>query len=127
VTSFQFTVPGQPVSWNAAFKTRMGQRGMFKTREAEDYQDTVSWIVKLSKKGWIVPEGRLIVAYEFFLKRDIDCDNLMKLLNDALARSLAVNDKLFMPVVISKTTGVPNPYTRVTVYDASTWRVLITE
>jgi len=133
VSYFSFTVPGQPVSWNQAFRVRyqhvggVKTRGLFKTPEAEAYQDGVRLIARVAKpSSFILPKrGRVIVAYDFVLKTDIDCDNLLKLMNDALAEAINTNDKHFMPVVMSKTTGSANPYTTVTVYDASKWRVMI--
>ena len=128
---FSFTVPGQPVSWNQAFRVRFQHiggvktRGLFKTPEAESYQDGVRLIARVSRPSSFMPpkRGMLIVAYEFVLKTDIDCDNLLKLMNDALAEAIDVNDKFFLPVVLSKTTGRPNPHTVITVYDASRWEV----
>lgn len=131
--SFYFTVPGQPVSWNAAYRVRRqydGEkmvRGLFKTEDAEAYQDSVRYIARAAKPSSFVPPKRcrIIVAYDFVLSRDIDCDNLMKLMNDALAEAIGVNDKSFMPVVMSKTVSSKNPYTLVTVYDATQWQVTI--
>lgn len=130
---FSFTVPGQPVSWNAAFRVKfrfiggVKTRGLYKTSEAEAYQDGIRLIARTAKpSSFILPKrGRVIIAYEFVLKTDIDCDNLMKLMNDALSEAIEHNDKFFMPVVVSKTLGSPNPYTTVTVYDASRWKVAI--
>lgn len=131
--SFHFTVPGQPVSWNAAYRVRRQYngskmvRGLFKTDDAEAYQDSVRYIARTAKPSSFVPPKRcrIIVAYDFVLARDIDCDNLMKLMNDALAEAIGVNDKSFMPVAMSKTTSSKSPYTRVTVYDATQWQVAI--
>lgn len=134
MTSFSFTVPGQPVSWNAAYQVRRyklpngeWQRGIRKTKEAEAYQDGVRMIARVARPSsfMVSKTQQLIVAYEFFLKKDIDCDNLLKLMNDALAEAINVNDRVFLPVVMSKSTGLPNPYTRITVYDASAWRVVL--
>lgn len=130
---FSFTVPGQPVSWNQAFRVRMRNingvrtRGLYKTSEAEAYQDGIRLIAKVARPtSFVLPKrGRIIVAYDFVLKTDIDCDNLLKLMNDALAEAIGHNDKFFMPVVMSKTLGSKNPMTTVTVYDASRWRVMI--
>lgn len=131
VALFSFTVEGQPVSWNQAFRVRFQYvngkkvRGLYKTPEAETYQDGVRLIARTARpSNFLVPEnGRVIVAYDFILARDIDCDNLLKLMNDALAEAINVNDKFFMPVVMSKSVGNKNPSTTVTVYDALQWRV----
>lgn len=131
---FSFTVPGQPVSWNAAFKVRRyklpngeWQRGIRKTPEAEAFQHGVQMIAQAANTLRFDKNLRVLVAYEFALQNDIDCDNLLKLLNDALSKAIGLNDRHFMPVVMSKTIRNAQPFTRVTVYDASKWRVSITE
>ncbi len=76
---------------------------MAKRDDVLAYQVTAGHLVRLARpKAWNPPEGYIRVTYEFFLKRDIDCDNAMKALNDAIASALGVNDKRFLPCVRSK-------------------------
>jgi Holliday junction resolvase RusA-like endonuclease len=45
----------------------------------------------------------------------MDCDNVLKALNDAIAIGLGVNDKVFLPCVRSKEIGIKSPRVIVTV------------
>lgn len=137
---FRFTVPGQPVSWNASY--RMGKRKVtdkfgqpvfndqmqqktisrqFKTDEARAYQDGVQMIVKAAKPGDFNPKHQIIVGYQFHLARSMDCDNIMKMMNDALAKALGVNDSRFLPVTLMKQIGCKVPSVTVLVFDAVYW------
>lgn len=140
---FFFTVPGQPISWNKSYrqktitvKDRLGRAvlgtsgrpktrpAQFKTREAEEYQDAVRLLARVARPSGFVP-AQVIVAYDFVLDRDIDCDNVMKMVNDALAEALDLNDRHFFPVVLSKTTGSKDPTVHVGVFDRSQFQVSI--
>lgn len=140
---FTFTVPGQPMSWNRSYRQRVvrvkdkfgnlvhdergrvkARSGMFKTKEAEIYQDTVRWMAKTAKPSGFAPEA-VIIAYDFMLARDIDCDNVMKMINDAIAEAIGLNDRYFYPVVLSKSTGSKNPSVLVNVYDRAAYRAAI--
>jgi Holliday junction resolvase RusA-like endonuclease len=142
---FTFTVPGHPMSWNRSYrqrvyhvKDRFGQAiqddrgrlktrsGMFKTKEAEVYQDTVRWLAKTAKPSDF-SATQIIIAYDFMLARDIDCDNVMKMINDAVAEAIGLNDKHFFPAVLSKTTGSFDPSVMVHVYDRRDYQVKVTE
>lgn len=137
MSSFTFTIPGQPMSWNRSYRQRVvkvrdgngqptgkSRGGMFKTAEAETYQDTVRWLAKLAKPKGFAPT-EVIVAYDFTLWRDIDCDNVMKMINDALAEAIDLNDRYFYPTVLSKATGSKTPSVTVTVYDRAEWQVQV--
>lgn len=130
--TFRFSIPGQPPSVNHLYRIAAGTvtdrngktvygadgkpkkyRRMVKTEGVEAYQQSVGWIVKATKpKAWS-PSDRIRVRYWFYLKRDIDCDNALKALNDGIARALGVNDKTFLPCVVDKTTGHKQPYVEV--------------
>ena len=58
-------------------------------------------------------------AESFHLKRDIDCDNALKALNDAIAHALNVNDKAFLPSVEAKWTGENDPFVIVEIENES--------
>lgn len=124
--TFRFTVPGQPPSVNHLYKIAIGRttgadgrqktyRRMVKTEGVETYQTSVGWIVKSAKPASWSCEGMIRITYWFYLKRDIDCDNAMKALNDAIAKSLGVDDRRFLPCVASKSTGHSKPYVEIEV------------
>lgn len=122
-------IPGQPPSVNHSYKpvmiqryTASGQRysriGMAKQTAVLDYQTGVVRITQTSKPAGWRPVGEYIrITYAFFLKRSIDCDNAMKALNDALAMAIGVDDKWFLPCVVSKSVDGKerNPRVEVTI------------
>lgn len=145
MTHFSFAVPGQPLSWNRSYRQRVGgvkdrfgqavlsasgkpkTRPMqYKTQEAIEYQTGVQLACQAAKPARFNPE-QVIIAYDFVLARDIDCDNVIKMTNDAIARALGLDDKHFFPVVRSKVTGSRTPEVLISVYDRAVWRVDINE
>jgi hypothetical protein len=117
-----FTVPGQPISTNHAYKRasiRLGDgsisKRMVKTREAEIFQDGVGLIARAAKPSGWTPLRWIRVYYELFLGRDIDCDNIGKLPNDAIAAAIGVNDKIFLPCYGPKVIGDKNPRMVITI------------
>jgi Holliday junction resolvase RusA-like endonuclease len=151
VSYFNFVVPGQPMSWNRSYRNRvitvkdkigrtvLTPKGRpvtrpvsYKTKDAERYQEDVFWaakeaILRLEKDiGTFKPE-QVMVAYDFMLARDIDCDNVMKMIHDALSRALGLDDRYFYPVVLSKSTGSKDPSVSVSVYDRAVWKVDISQ
>ncbi len=130
--TWRFTVQGQPPSVNHLYKVGVGEvkdrfgqtvygadgnpkkfRRMVKTEGVEIYQEGVGWVVKAARPSDWVPGPRIRIRYWFHLKRDIDCDNALKALNDAIARALGVNDRAFLPCVVDKTTGNAKPFVEV--------------
>jgi Holliday junction resolvase RusA-like endonuclease len=90
--------------------------GIRKSSGAESYQAGVTLIARTARpSGWKYEKGFVRLQYEFRLKRDIDCDNLLKALNDALAVALGMDDRFFLPCVKSKEVGVKDPNVTVTV------------
>jgi Holliday junction resolvase RusA-like endonuclease len=113
---FQFTVEGQPPSVNHMYaRTRTG--GVRKADGVESYQTGITHIVRTTRPvHFVLPENVYIhIHYAFYLKRDIDCDNLLKALNDAIAIGLGVNDKWFLPCVEFKAIKQKEPHVFVTV------------
>lgn len=96
-----------------------------KTDEANLYQSQLTMVARAAKPSRFQPQGQIIVAYDLSLGRDLDADNVMKAINDALAVALDVNDKRFLPVTFRKTTGVKQPWIEVHVYDADVHNVVI--
>lgn len=123
MTSFRFTIPGQPPSWNQAYRiVRVPHRGggshqqMAKTLEAGQYQMLiVSPAARKAKPADWSPEGQVRVIYRFRLKRWADADNLMKILGDGIAHGLGVNDRIFLPCCDELTTGHKQPHVEIEV------------
>ena len=145
MTFFSFAVPGQPLSWNRSYrqrvgyvKDRFGQRVMtvtgkaktrpmqYKTEAAQEYQKGVQLACQAAKPTGFNPD-QVIIAYDFVLGRDIDCDNVMKMTNDAIGKALALDDKHFFPAVRSKVIGSKTPEVLITIYDRAFWMVDIVE
>lgn len=57
----------------------------------------------------------MVVRYALFLKKDMDASNCLKILEDAVAAGLDVNDRIFLPQVISKEHGHAEPRVEVEV------------
>ena len=111
-----FTVEGQPVSWNLAYRIgvknrpgpRVGQfRTIIKTDAATDYCRLVTLRCREARpSGWRLTEGQVVVIeYRLFLGRHMDADNTMKLVNDGIADALGVDDKWFLPRAMEMTWG----------------------
>jgi Holliday junction resolvase RusA-like endonuclease len=76
---------------------------LVKADGVESYQQTASLIVRLGRPpGWAWDGGLLRITYRFHLIDNVDCDNLLKALNDAIAGALDINDKWFLPCVEHK-------------------------
>lgn len=139
---FVVDIPGQPPSWNRSYRIihknardRYGQAvigsdgrpktysSLMKDKSVVEYQELASYIIKAARPSDFNPEGLVYVCYRFRLGRDIDCDNVMKALNDTLAESIGINDKRFLPVAISKETGSKEPQVSLSVFDAKYWAV----
>lgn len=110
--SWHFEIPGQPPSTNHLYRqvTIAGKRRIAKDPKVEHYQILVTYIVRGKRpRGWYPEPGKqLHLYYDFILNRDIDADNALKALNDAIAIALGVNDKLFLPCVRSKSVHKTN-------------------
>lgn len=141
MTHFSFAVPGQPLSWNRSYrqkvitvKDKFGQvmfssagkpktrPAQYKTKDAEEYQKGVQLACQAAKPSGFSPE-QVIIAYDFVLARDIDCDNVMKMTNDAIGRALGLDDKHFFPVVRTKVHGSRLPEVVISIYDRAAWAV----
>ena len=112
--SWTITIPGQPPSWNHAYKVtrrfrtnRRGEivpyAGIAKQDGARDWQEQVAHVIGVAKpSGWQWDGGQIRLVYRFYLERPADCDNLMKLLNDTIAAKIGVDDMHFLPCVMAK-------------------------
>jgi Holliday junction resolvase RusA-like endonuclease len=111
--TWRVSIPGVPPSVNHMYqasihKTATGSyRGVRKAEGVEAYQDGATMFVRTSmpsswRKDLAKHEGYIRIKYWFYLQRDIDCDNALKALNDAIAKALGVDDKRFLPYVVDK-------------------------
>ena len=109
--SWSFTIPGQPLSGNHAYKIGKGYRRggisypkIIKTAEAEAYQQGVALIVRSARpSGWYWGPGQMVVCeYQFYLWDDADCTNLIKVIEDGIFPALDINDSWALPRAMSK-------------------------
>lgn len=112
--SWRILIPGQPPTINHAFepqtayrKTRDGASVPYtrigKNNQAKAYQTAAALVVGVARpSGWRWGGGFVRLVYRFYLARDADCDNLLKVVNDAIAAKIEVNDRWFLPLVMSK-------------------------
>jgi len=68
----------------------------------ESYQLGVVYLVREARPSGWRPEGQIRLRYELLLKRDIDADNVLKALNDAIAKALGTDDRYFLPCIETK-------------------------
>lgn len=106
-----FRLPGQPISWNAAYRIgyQYGKRGRYltliKTPAAERYQDGAVLIIRSAKPSRWQPTGQVRVHFWIYLAKDMDCDNVLKLINDAIETATGVDDINYLPTVEEKSKG----------------------
>ena len=81
----------------------------------EAYQLVAMNAAARAKPDDFAPKGLVYVRYWWHVKRDIDCGNAVKIIEDGIAAGLGINDKLFLPASLFKETGVREPYTAVEV------------
>ena len=124
--TWSFEIPGQPVSWNASYKIGVGYRAAYnrrggefrkiiKTNEAVTYTEMVTVIARQARPSSWKPEGFIVVEFDYYLGRDVDCDNVMKLVNDGLKHAIEVDDRWYLPRAMSKQTGLRPSERRVVV------------
>jgi Holliday junction resolvase RusA-like endonuclease len=95
------------------YKIARGNRRLVKDPAVAAYQAMVTLIVRTQRPRGFPGPGQIRVRYWFELSRDIDCDNALKALNDAIALALDVDDRRFLPMVVCKHVGSKHP--RVTI------------
>jgi Holliday junction resolvase RusA-like endonuclease len=114
--SWSVDIPGQPPTTNHLYvRVRGNWNKMAKAPGVAAFQDTVILLARQAKPSGFRVTDQIKISFAFYLKRDADCDNLMKATLDALAHALDCNDKLFLPCTTHKSTGHQLPHTTVTV------------
>jgi Holliday junction resolvase RusA-like endonuclease len=112
-----FTLRGQPPSWNASYHITKAERTrndgsryeystLSKRQKIVDYQNDAVLVIRTAKPSRWAPEGQIRVKWRIFLSRNIDCDNVMKAIHDAIEKATGVNDSAFLPCVESKVWGI---------------------
>jgi len=122
--TWSFVIEGQPVSWNKIYKIgvgiRTGARGrirfgddgpatfrkIIKTDEAKAYTELAMIRAREKKPSGWMPKGFVVVEFKYYLGRDVDCDNVMKLVNDGIKDATGVDDRWYLPRAMSKATGL---------------------
>jgi len=126
MSSWRFDVPGQPPSLNHSYqiirlrrKNGSTYQRLGKIQKVENYQQEVAFLARQTRpKGWEPRPGAFIrIKYWMHVGRDIDCDNVLKAINDGLKWGLNVDDKRFLPYVVTKTTKNKNPHVEIEVSD----------
>lgn len=121
--SWTVVIPGQPPSTNHAYKIVTVKRGtggipfrtLAKTDEAISYQMAARLLVAAARPSGWRSAARVRLTYRLYLTHKQDADNSLKLLNDAIARALNINDDKFLPCVESKEIVKVNPRVEVTI------------
>lgn len=104
-------------SWNSSYRVTVftdkagnKRRHMSKAAGVEGYQLVAASIARRAKPAVFDPPGMVYVRYWLYLKHDMDATNALKCLEDAIAAGLDVNDRIFLPAVLYKEHGNPDPH-----------------
>jgi hypothetical protein len=107
VSEFRFTIPGQPPTGNLLYdtvrrfsKTGAPYLGRAKKAGVSDYQFEVMHAAhRAMPPGWNpgpwnpkTGEGLIVVRFWFYLKRAVDADNAMKVINDGIKVGLGTKE-----------------------------------
>jgi Holliday junction resolvase RusA-like endonuclease len=112
--SWKAVLRGQPPTVNHLYDVawkydRTGRRykGKVKNKAAQKYHDDAVLVLRSAKPSRWEAEGQVRIYYHLYLCRPIDADNILKVVNDAIATAVGINDSRFLPCVQSKVTGLP--------------------
>lgn len=119
MNAWAVVIPGQPASGNENEIARGYRRGkdgsnipfsrIKKNAHVEAYIAGAVPVIRTARpSGWVPPE-LIRIDYRLYLSRDMDFDNVFKIVNDALAIALGVDDARFFPTPISKVIDLKNP------------------
>jgi hypothetical protein len=107
--SWSVTLPGQPPTLNKLYQpvwrtANDGRRymGVGKNEDAKRWHDDMQGPIRTAcPSGWR-PKAYVQLRIRLFLTHDIDADNVLKVLSDAIQTATGVNDRAFLPCVESK-------------------------
>lgn len=113
--SWRIVMHGQPLSWNHAYKrvtyrqrNKAGQmvtlNRMAKVDGVDKYQEDIITLAKAARpSGWTHPKDTPIrIRFWYAVNPDLDTDNMKKLINDALAKAIGINDRWFLTCDVEK-------------------------
>jgi Holliday junction resolvase RusA-like endonuclease len=119
VSSWPVIILGQPASGNENEVVKGYRRGrdgstisyprIKKSEHVATYIAGAVPIIRTARPSHWVPPDLIRVDYRLFLSRDMDWDNVFKIVNDALKLALDVDDNRFYPTPISKEIDLKNP------------------
>ena len=121
--SWTVTIMGNPPSGNHANRIGRGfRRGgiafpkIVKTPEAEAYMQGAAMLTRVARpSGWKWDGRQVVCEYRFYLTRDADCTNLIKVVEDSIFPALGIDDKWALPRAMSKELVKINPRVEVTI------------
>jgi hypothetical protein len=119
-------IEGQPPSGNHMYEGYGNNRR--KRSAVVTYQETVTfWFRQLLAAGY-KPGELIVINYWFYVRRDIDCTNAIKVIEDGIAEALCPGidpprccrayDTRFLPRAMGKETGVREPYVEIELVNA---------
>lgn len=106
--TWSVTIPGQPVSWDHAYKTgriparntnsgeRLWIHRPIKTDKAVTYQEDAQLIIQAAAPSRWSPPGQVRMYVDLYLINDMDDDNALKLIRDTVQRATGVDDMRFL-------------------------------
>lgn len=108
--SWSVTLPGQPPTLNSLYtivprvsKDGRPYRGIGKSSDARRWHDDMVPIIRTARpSGWRPVKQQIRLGIRLYLARDIDADNVLKVLSDVVQTATDINDKWFLPCVESK-------------------------
>lgn len=122
---WSFTLWGRPPTTNRLYQpgTRETWRNgaivntptVHKASTIREWQDDAIPIIRTSKPSRWSPPGFVIVHYWPFSHSDMDAGNVEKALCDAIVKATGVDDAVYLPRAVWKTTGVTKEMERVEV------------
>lgn len=123
MTAWSFTLWGAPLSVNHIYEPARkydrrgrGYTGRKLTDIAEQYRNDARLVIGSARPSHWSPQGQIRILWDLYLARDMDCDNAMKLVHDAIQLATGVNDARFLPCVMTKTVGVPQREARAVIW-----------
>jgi Holliday junction resolvase RusA-like endonuclease len=121
VGGWSVTIPGNPPTLNSTYKvvTIAGHSRLAKHSAVATWQDTVAWLTRAAvPKDWSASR-RVRVEITWWTARTHDADAGLKALLDGLAVGLGINDRCFLPTVVSNEVDAANPRTEVMIRNES--------
>ncbi len=120
LTLEHFVLPGLPISTNRAYRT--GSGNYYMTSEGHAWKADATWAIKAQRKTNQDWTGKpLIVTYIWTMRQPMsrDVDGMVKLVQDALADALEIDDAYVCGIIVMRGKG-DQDQTEIMVADGST-------